>query len=66
MAYQGTDLIPGPTASFKDPDGPDNMVQGVSAGGTNRAEVALNITTPVRPNENVESGWLFPAKPGIE
>ena len=66
MAFKGTDVIPGPSAMFKDPDGSDNKVDGVVASGTNRQEVALNIPSPVRPSEGGPNGWLYPDKPGIE
>ena len=66
MAFRGSDAIPGPTASFKDPDGPDNKLDGVVSRESNKTDVALDFPTPVRPNENDASGWLYPSKPGIE
>jgi hypothetical protein len=71
MTFRGSDAIPGPTVSFKDPDGPDNKKDGVADGGPgldsyDAQEVALNLPKPVRPNKNTATGWLYPDKPGIE
>jgi hypothetical protein len=66
MTFRGSDAIPGPTVSFKDPDGPDNKHDGVVPGGTNQTDVPFAAPKPVRPNENPATGWLYPDKPGIE
>lgn len=63
--FRGTDMIPGPTVSFKDPDGPDNKHDGVVPGGTNKSDVATSFAAPPRPCENDGfGGWIL--KPGME
>ena len=66
MAFKGSDSIPGPSAMFKDPDGPDNKRDGVVSAESNKQDVALTITKPTRPSEGGPNGWLYPDKPGIE